>query len=145
MELVPIQRRLEDNEAFLTHPACSDSLDLSVKYFANIGYYPPWIGYYVRVNDQFVGSAAFKGKPKNGKVEIAYGTFTPFQRQGIGAHICRQLVQLALKTDPHVRITARTLPEENFSTKILRKNDFKCLGAVMDEDDGEVWEWEYDR
>jgi hypothetical protein len=40
-------------------------------------------------------------------------------------------------------ITARTLPEENHSTKILRKNSFTFVGSVMDPEDGEVWEWMY--
>jgi [ribosomal protein S5]-alanine N-acetyltransferase len=38
---------------------------------------------------------------------------------------------------------ARTLMEENYSTRILRKNGFECLGIVNDPDDGDVWEWEY--
>ena len=50
---------------------------------------------------------------------------------------------LALKTNPSVRITARTLPENNFSTRILEKNNFTFTGEVNDPDDGEVWEWAY--
>jgi hypothetical protein len=33
--------------------------------------------------------------------------------------------------------------EENFSTKILRKNNFTLIGTVIDPEDGEVWEWIY--
>jgi RimJ/RimL family protein N-acetyltransferase len=75
-------------------------------------------------HDTLVGSAAFKGKPKEGRVEIAYGVFPHYQNQGIGTEICGQLVLLALETDPTVIVTARTLPEENYSTRILRKNNF---------------------
>jgi len=57
--------------------------------------------------------------------------------------MCRLLVELALKTDPNLRITARTLMEENASTKILKKNGFQFVGSVIDPDDGEVWEWVY--
>jgi RimJ/RimL family protein N-acetyltransferase len=78
-----------------------------------------------------------------GRVEIAYGTFPAFQHQGIGARICKELVSLARRTDPEVKITARTLMEENHSTKILRKNGFVWRGVVLDPDDGDVWEWEY--
>jgi hypothetical protein len=35
------------------------------------------------------------------------------------------------------------LPEENFSTKILKKNGFKFSGVVNDAEDGDVWEWIY--
>jgi hypothetical protein len=38
---------------------------------------------------------------------------------------------------------ARTLPEKNFSTRILEKNAFKFMATVNDLDDGEVWEWEF--
>jgi RimJ/RimL family protein N-acetyltransferase len=90
-----------------------------------------------------VGACGYKGKPVGGTVEIAYGTFTSFMNKGIGGAICRALTQLALVTDPGVRITARTLPEENYSTRILAKNGFILLGNVSDKDDGDVWEWEF--
>jgi len=48
-----------------------------------------------------------------------------------------------LAKDRSVRITARTLPEKNYSTRILEKNNFVLLGFVTDPEDGEVWEWEY--
>lgn len=87
--------------------------------------------------------ADLKGKPKEGKVEISYGTFKKYEGSGIGTRICRQLVLLALETDPSIRITARTLPENIASMEILKKNGFKCLGTVYDEEDGNVLEWEY--
>jgi hypothetical protein len=55
------------------------------------------------------------------------------------------LVDLAIKTDADLIVTAQTLAEENFSTKILRKNGFRLLGSVIDEEDGAVWEWEYEK
>lgn len=143
IELLPIKERLNDNEEFLDHPDCQDSLEMSVLFYAKVGYRMPWIGYYVSRNGNLVGSGGFKGKPVDGKVEIAYGTFPSFQKIGIGTEICRQLVQLAQATDPSVRIMARTLMEENHSARILRKNGFEWQGIVTDPDDGEVWEWEY--
>jgi RimJ/RimL family protein N-acetyltransferase len=143
MELVPIKKDLEENEEFSQNPLCHESLQMSVDFYKRVGFRPPWICYYVQQGDELVGSAAFKGQPINGTVEIAYGTFGRFQRQGIGTGICKTLVDLALKTDSSIRITARTLPESNFSAKILQKNNFVCLGTVNDPEDGEVWEWEY--
>ncbi len=145
MQLLPIQQTAAENQAFIDHPDCQDSIYISMDFFNKVGFKPPWIGYYVQMEDKLVGAAAFKGAPKMGKVEIAYGTFPTYQHQGIGTEICRQLVQLAQKTDPSVRITARTLPAENYSAKILRKNGFVLLGTVWDEEDGDVWEWEYKR
>ena len=141
--LLPIKEHLEDNKEFIDHPLCQDSLPMSVDFYKKVGFHEPWICYYVQMDDALVGSAAFKGAPQNGTVEIAYGTFQPYQHQGIGTRICRSLVELALKTYPHVRITARTLPEENFSTRILKKNGFLLEGMVNDPEDGEVWEWVY--
>ncbi|MBK5278077.1 MAG: GNAT family N-acetyltransferase [Bacteroidia bacterium] len=143
MELIPINETLEENGEFAGNSLCLDSLYMTIDFYKSVGFSPPWIGYYVRQNDQLVGSGGFKGRPINGQVEIAYGTFEQYQHQGVGAAICKLLVDLSLKTDSSVRITARTLTEKNFSTRILEKNSFKFNGIVNDQDDGDVWEWEY--
>ena len=143
MKLIPIQKEFEENREFAIDPLLKDSLSLTVEFFKRIGYVPPWIGYYAQENDQVVGSAAFKGQPVDGKVEIAYGTMEPFRNQGIGAQLCKALVDLSVQTDPCIRITARTLPENDFSTRILRKNNFVFVGMINDPKDGNVWEWEY--
>jgi len=143
MELIAIKETLEENGEFLSNPLCEESLPMSVDFYKRVGFTPPWIGYYVKLNNELVAAAGFKGKPVNGAVEIAYGTFPNFQQQGIGTAVCKKLVELSLQTDPLARITARTLPESNYSTRILEKNNFICLGVVQDPEDGAVWEWEY--
>jgi len=95
--------------------------------------------------EEIIGAGGYKGKPKDGKVEIAYGTFKKHEGQGIGTEICRQLVLLSLRTDPAIRITARTFQDGHASMGILKKNGFVCLGIVYDEDDGNVLEWELKR
>jgi hypothetical protein len=57
--------------------------------------------------------------------------------------ICKQLIELALRTDLSVRITPRMIPEKNHSTRILEKNSFVYLDVVQDPEEGAVWEWEY--
>ena len=143
LQLVPIKEFLHENKEFADHRNCSETLEMSVMFYSRVGYVVPWIGYYASLDGELVGSCGFKGRPIDGKVEIAYGTFASFQHKGIGAMICRELVLLALKTDPTVRIMARTLMEENYSTRILKKNGFIHRGVVVDADDGDVWEWEY--
>ncbi len=145
MVLLPIKEQLEENKAFLENPLCQESLYASIDFYKKVGFQPPWICYYVQREDVLVGSAAFKGPPKAGVLEIAYGTFEPFRQQGVGAQICRLLVETALRTDPMLNITARTLPEENFSTRILRRNGFQLMGLVYDLEDGDVWEWLYQK
>ena len=143
MTLLPIREHADENPEFSSHPDCQDSYAMTISFYQRIGFQPPWISYYASVNSELVGAAAYKGKPVDNQVEIAYGVFPRFQNQGIGARICRELVLLAQKTDPSVIITARTMPEENFSSKILRKNNFKLRGTVNDPADGDVWEWEF--
>jgi [ribosomal protein S5]-alanine N-acetyltransferase len=143
MDLVEIPERIEDNKEFIDNPLCREGIYMTIDFFKRVGYKKPWIGYYAIEDGDVVGSGAFKGAPKNGTVEIAYGTFEPFRQKGIGSEICKLLVGLSLKTDPSVTITARTLPENNFSTKILQKNGFIFSGTVNDPDDGDVWEWVY--
>jgi len=116
---------------------------MCIGFYKKVGFSPPWICYYVEDDGKIVGSAAFKGQPINNTVEISYGTFEKHQQKGIGTRICKQLVELSLATDPSVRITARTLPQKNYSTRILEKNKFVLLGFVTDPEDGEVWEWEF--
>ena len=87
-----------------------------------------------------MGGAGFKGPPIKGKIEIASAVFEDYRRGGIGTSICKKLINLYLRTDPSLMITARTLPEENYSTSILKKNGFLFTGMVPDPEDGPVWE-----
>jgi ribosomal-protein-alanine N-acetyltransferase len=145
MQLIPIKEKLEDNKEFVNNPLCHETLAMTIDFYKRVGFVEPWICYYAKLNDNLVGSAGFKGKPVNGQIEIAYGTFEKYRQQGIGAQICKSLVDLSLKSDPAILITARTLPEKNYSTKILEKNFFTLKGIVQDPEDGEVWEWTYEK
>jgi [ribosomal protein S5]-alanine N-acetyltransferase len=142
-KLLPVHQKLEDNTEFLHLPEEVSLLRMTIGYFDKVGYNPPWIGYFAERDGVLVGQGAFKGGPANGCVEIAYSTFEVFQKQGIATAVCRELVALSQATDPTVRITARTLPEPNFSTRVLEKNGFRLLGVVEDMEDGQIWEWEW--
>ena len=143
MELIAVKEHLEENQAIAADPLLRESLVMSVDFYKKVGFNPPWICYYAAMGKELVGCAGYKGKPLNGKIEIAYGTVEKFRNQGVGTRICQVLVELALKTDPSLVVTARTLPENNFSTRILKKNGFQFSGEVIDPEDGLVWEWIY--
>lgn len=146
MKLLPIDIDEDNNTIFRSNEYCIAVLDVYPGFYSRVGFDKPWIGYFVCTDEkEIVGSGGYKGKPVNGTVEIAYGTFQPHQGKGIGTEICRQLVLLAQATDPNVRITARTLQDGFASMGILKKNGFVCLGIVHDNDDGEVLEWEYNK
>lgn len=143
MELIPVKEHLEDNKIFADDPDCRDSIMMTIDFYKKVGFNIPWICYYAQLDGRLVGCAGYKGKPVNGRIEIAYGVFRQYMNKRIGTQIAATLVELSLRTDPSIIITAKTLPEENYSARILRKNNFKLLGAVIDEEDGEVWDWEY--
>ena|SRR5450432_2085296 len=141
MKFLPIKQRLEDNQQFTSDPLCKSTVESLIAFYKKVGFVEPWIGYYVEEDGDIVGSAGFKGPPANGMVEIAYGTNEKYRHQGVGTKICKLLVELAFKNDPSIKITARTFSAANYSTKILLKNKFICIGTVDDPDDGEVYEW----
>jgi len=143
LRLIPIEQTLEENIEFSKNEFCSQTLNATLSFYKTVGFIKPWICYYAKENDQLVGSAGFKGKPQNGQIEIAYGTFENFRKKGIGTQLCKLLVEIALETGEKLKVTARTLPERNYSTRILEKNSFKFIGIVNDPEDGDVWEWVY--
>lgn len=106
---------------------------------------PPWTGYLVVDGSEgvIVGSCGFKGNPTpDGVVEIAYGTFPPFEGRGIATQMARTLVQTALERAAVKRVLAHTLPEKNASGRVLEKAGFRRVGEVQDPEDGLVWRWE---
>lgn len=146
MYLLPIEQDETLNSIYALHPECMEILQVYPGYYAKIGFVKPWIGYFASMDGQvIIGAGGFKGKPINKKVEIAYSTFKEYEGQGIGKEICTLLVELSLKTDSTLIITARTLENKNSSASILKHCGFSCKGTVQDEEDGTVWEWVYTR
>jgi len=144
MTLLPIEIDQSLNERFRGIPECEEVLNVFGEFYKKVGFTKPWIAYFVTdSNNEIVGGGGFKGKPKEHSVEISYGTFKNHKGKGIGTEICRQLVLLSLQTDPAINIRARTLPDNASSIGVLKRNGFVCLGTVLDEEDGEVLEWEY--
>jgi ribosomal-protein-alanine N-acetyltransferase len=113
-------------------------------YYYKTGYNPPWIGYLVFRDSILVGVGGFTGQPKNGRVEIAYGTRKEYEGQGIASFTCQQLISISKTTDPKIVITAKTAPENNASVSILKRNGFTYTGVVQDEEIGDAWEWVLD-
>lgn len=143
MEFIPITNESQQISAFEDQPEAKSIFEFSQLFYQKVGFNPPWIGYFANERGKLVGTGAFKGKPKQNSIEIAYATFEAFRQQGIATKMCQELVSIALKEDAGIKITARTLMEENPSTKVLKKNGFHLVGTVVDPEDGEVWEWMY--
>lgn len=144
LKAIPIDTHQHNMEPYIQNDFCQMVFDMFKVYYPTMGFYVPWIGYFFMDEDIVVGTGGYKGPPSEAGVEVSYGVVPAFERRGYGTAICRRLVEMALDEKPEVRIFARTLMEENTSTKILKRNGFKWVGIVTDMEDGEVWEWEFE-
>jgi [ribosomal protein S5]-alanine N-acetyltransferase len=70
MELIPIYEHMEENPELVSNFLLTESLKMSVDFYKRVGFSPPWICFYAKQDDEFVGCAGIKGKPVNGKIEI---------------------------------------------------------------------------
>lgn len=120
-------------------------LDATRQLYAEQGHHPPWISYLAFVGDEMVGGGAFVGPPTAEGVEIAY--FTRSDREGLGhaGRTATALLAIARAADATLKIWAKTLPEENASTRILRRLGFRFTGIVQDHEIGDAWRWELQR
>jgi len=123
---------------------CQHLLNIYGEYYKKVSYELPWVGYFVvRDGQEIVGTCGFTGPPENETVEIAYWTFIANEGQGIASFACEALVKKALFANNNIIITAKTAPEENASTRILKKNGFERKGEVQDHEIGNAWLWVY--
>ena len=120
---------------------CQTLLKMYDDYYPKIGFNLPWVAYLILQQNQVVGLGSFKGQPKDGKVEIAYWTFSESEGQGIASFACKELIKISQNDDPKVIITATTAAEHNASTKILKNNKFIFTEIVQDEEIGDAWLW----
>lgn len=117
--------------------ACAASAAL----FDRIGFVPPWVSYVYVSGNVCVGGCAFVGAPQIDKVEIAYFTLAENEGRGFASSLARALVDVAKANAPQVTIIAKTLPDQNASTAILKKLGFILAGTVADDDVGPAWLW----
>ena len=88
-----------------------------------------------------VGICGFTAAPDaDGRVEIAYHTFTPYEGCGYAGAMAAGLVDRA-RTQGARAVVAHTLRETNASTRILERLGFAQDGEAVDPDAGTVWRW----
>lgn len=93
-----------------------------------------------------VGSCGYKGEPDaEGRVEIGYEIRPSHQHKGIATEAARGLVDHALAQAEVRKIIAHTLPEENYSSRVLQKIGFTRTDDFNDPDDGLMWRWEINK
>ena len=142
MELRVLNLNENKEDLLLKSPECQQLLEMYEGFYSKVGFHLPWVGYLILRENQIVGSCGFTGKPVNGEVELSYWTFKQFERQGIATFACKELISIARREIPTVKIMAKTAPENNASTKILAKNGFQYSRVVQDEEIGDAWLWE---
>ncbi len=93
--------------------------------------------------NRVIGLATFNGPPdRDAAVEISYAIAPDYVGRGYATAAARLLIAYA-KESGHVNsVRARTLPEENASSRILRKCGFQMKGEITDPEDGLIWQWE---
>ncbi len=83
MRFEPIHIDEDKSKTIYANADCQGIFKSYPAYYYKVGYNPPWIGYFVIRDEVVVGVGGFVGKPQDGAVEIAYGTFKAFEGQGI--------------------------------------------------------------
>jgi len=105
----------------------------------------PWVhGFIARdpTTGAIVGQGGFKGPPRDGVVEIAYGTEPVHRGKGYATETAAALVDYAFNF-PDVRVVlAHTLPGSIASQRVLAKCGFIRAGELVDPEDGLVWRFE---
>lgn len=108
----------------------------------------PWMhGFKATLRDEgtIVGGAAFKGPPDDeGAVEIAYGIEPEHQGRGYATEAAWALIEFARNADGVRIVRAHTRHDNIASSRVLTKCGFRCVGDVVDPEDGLVQRWETD-
>jgi ribosomal-protein-alanine N-acetyltransferase len=141
IRLSPIPLNPDKSESIYDSQDCQTLLNAWEDYYQEIGYNLPWIGYFVWLENEIVGTVAFTGKPNENTVEISYWTFSKHEGKGISTASAKELIRTALENDSNLKIVAKTAPEKNASTRILEKCGFQYNRIVQDHEIGDAWEW----
>jgi ribosomal-protein-alanine N-acetyltransferase len=119
------------------------AIESTAQLYSRVGWVHPWIGYLAIERETCVGTCAFTHAPRENVVEIAYHTFPRYEGGGVASRMASSLVALVNEFAPEVVVTAHTLPEENASTRVLRKTGFEFAGPRVHEEDGAIWVWRH--
>ena len=119
------------------------AIESTVQLYSKVGWTQPWIGYLALEDGMCVGTCAFTSAPRDNVAEIAYFTFPGNEGRGVATRMAALLISLAKESAPQVVVTAHTLPEENASTRVLRRSGFVFDGPRIHEEDGQIWVWRH--
>jgi RimJ/RimL family protein N-acetyltransferase len=128
---------------FLTGPEVSEAFLTRVREATESDIWRDGFGVVLCAEDRLIGFCSFNAPPDTaGAVEISYGIVPAYAGRGYATEAARSLLAQAAADDRVQLVRAHTLPEENASTRILRRCGFQFCGAIEDEVDGTIWRWE---
>lgn len=119
----------------------ADMAERTGKYYGHVGFAPPFVGYLVEEGGTLIGSAGFKGGPKEGRVEIAYVTFPEFEGRGVATATASALLAIVDRSPEGPEVFAQTLPANAASGRILTKLGFAVTAELEDPEHGAILEW----
>ncbi len=100
LELIPIETDRKSLEKYLQHEFCTHVFNEYEKFYPKNGFNYPWIGYFALYQDEVAGVGGYKRSPKNGKIEIAYGSVPGKEGHRFASEICRSLTKIAIEEVP---------------------------------------------
>jgi [ribosomal protein S5]-alanine N-acetyltransferase len=124
-----------------------DALPVLISFFEKLNGDDRWGSYFfIHPQDkQLIGTGGFKGAPdEDGFVEIGYEIKAAFRNNGYAKEAAMGMILFAKNEAGINGVRAHTLPEENYSVRVLRSCAMKFIGRVNDPEDGEVFRWETD-
>jgi RimJ/RimL family protein N-acetyltransferase len=128
-------------EPELSDPAVTGQFAEQMAALAVVAQVPPWCGYIGWHGSTPLGFGGFVAPPDAAAtVEIGYLTFPAHEGQGVASAVAAAMVQIA-RDNGLKAVCAHTLPQENASTAVLRRNGFVRDGEAQDPDEGTVWRW----
>ncbi len=131
-------------EPELFDPAVTGQFAEQMATLASTEQNPPWCGYIGWDEAVPLGFGGFVGEPDAaGVIEIGYLTFPAHEGRGVASAVTAGMVKIARENGLSA-VIAHTLPEENPSTGVLRRNGFVRDGEAVDPDEGTVWRWQLD-
>jgi len=92
-----------------------------------------------------VGWGGFKGRPRDGAVELGYAVAPGWEGRGVATAAVRELLREAWAAPEVQAVLAHTLAGPGASVRVLEKTGFVHDGAREDDDLGTVWRFRRDR
>ncbi|MBA2248821.1 MAG: GNAT family N-acetyltransferase [Chitinophagaceae bacterium] len=96
-------------------------------------------------DNKLIGCCGYKGQPKDGTVEIGYEIHPEYRSRGYAVEAAKGLIENAFTFPEVSKVLAHTLAEKNASGSVLKKNGFTYVKQLTDPEDGELWQWEFER